>query len=84
MTDTVKLYTRAHGAKTTNLIINLDHPDYILANEGVDGPSLADLGIGGCLAEAVLTTDNETELSLFNRREYEAFLEHPETRWEPQ
>ena len=25
--DTIKLYTQAHGAKTTNLIINLDHPE---------------------------------------------------------
>merc|ERR1712157_599317 len=26
--DTLKLYTRAHGSKTTNLIINLDHPEW--------------------------------------------------------
>lgn len=46
--DTLKLYTRAHGAKTTNLIINTDHPEYILANEGDQGRSLAELGIGRC------------------------------------
>ena len=50
LSDTLKLYTRAHGAKvcgqelaqccddnapmkTTNLIINLDHDDWILNNE---------------------------------------------------
>lgn len=43
--DTLKLYTRAHGAKTTNLIINLDHPEWILQNDE-NGPPLAELGIG--------------------------------------
>lgn len=47
-TDTVKLYTRAHGAKTSNLIINLDHPEWIFANDPA-GPSLAELGIGACV-----------------------------------
>ncbi|WFD19171.1 hypothetical protein MCAP1_001394 [Malassezia caprae] len=28
--DTLKIYTHAHGAKTTNLIINLDRPEWIL------------------------------------------------------
>ncbi|WFD44387.1 hypothetical protein MPSI1_003055 [Malassezia psittaci] len=42
--DTLKLYTHAHGAKTSNLIINLDHPEWIFANDP-KGPCLADLGI---------------------------------------
>ncbi|KAJ7273445.1 cytoplasmic protein [Mycena haematopus] len=41
--DTLKLYTHAHGAKTTNLIINLDHDDWILND---DSKLLADLGFG--------------------------------------
>jgi hypothetical protein len=41
--DTLKLYTKAHGSKTTNLIINLDHDDWILNN---DEATLASLGIG--------------------------------------
>jgi hypothetical protein len=28
--DTLKLYTAAHGHKTINLIINLDHDEWIL------------------------------------------------------
>lgn len=41
--DTLKIYTRAHGAKTTNLIINLDHDDWILND---DAQVLADIGFG--------------------------------------
>ncbi|KAK0546074.1 hypothetical protein OC845_004780 [Tilletia horrida] len=66
--DTLKLYTRAHGAKTTNLIINLDHPEWIFDDED---KTLADLGI-----------ENETELSLFHRPDYEAFLADPQVRWD--
>jgi len=39
----MKLYTTAHGAKTTNLIINLDHDDWIL---GDDSKLLVDIGFG--------------------------------------
>ena len=67
--DTIKLYTQAHGAKTTNLIINLDHPEWIFDNAS-DAP-LASLGV-----------QNETELSLFHRAAYDAFLAHPQTRWD--
>jgi len=66
--DALKLYTRAHGAKTTNLIINLDHDDWFFDN---DAQILADIGI-----------ENETELSFFNRAAYEAFKDNPETRWD--
>ncbi|GJE97940.1 AIM29 family protein [Phanerochaete sordida] len=65
--DTLKLYTKAHGAKTTNLIINLDHDDWILDDES---KVLADYGI-----------ENETEISFFNRETYEEFKKNPETRW---
>ncbi|PWN37837.1 uncharacterized protein FA14DRAFT_166841 [Meira miltonrushii] len=65
--DTLKIYTRAHGAKTTNLIINLDRPDWILE----DGTkTLLELGL-----------ENEAELSLFNRADYEEFIQNPETKW---
>ncbi|CCU98779.1 unnamed protein product [Malassezia sympodialis ATCC 42132] len=67
--DTLKIYTHAHGAKTTNLIINLDRPEWILDSSS-DAP-LASLGV-----------ENETELSLFERRAYDQFLAHPETRWD--
>jgi len=49
--DTLKLYTKAHGAKTSNLIINLDHDDWILAD---DDKTLVELGF-----------ENETEASFF-------------------
>ncbi|KIY64589.1 hypothetical protein CYLTODRAFT_457071 [Cylindrobasidium torrendii FP15055 ss-10] len=65
--DTLKLYTKAHGAKTTNLIINLDHDDWILAD---DAQILADAGF-----------ENETEVSFFNRELYEKFKLNPQTTW---
>lgn len=58
--DTAKLYTKAHGAKvvpypsnalflkfgkTTNLIINLDHDEWILDD---DSKTLSALGFGMC------------------------------------
>ncbi|KAF9119679.1 hypothetical protein BGW39_000123 [Mortierella sp. 14UC] len=66
--DTLKLYTKAHGAKSMNLIINMDHDaegimsddDEILANHGIE---------------------NETEISIFNRELYEAFKKHPDIKW---
>lgn len=66
--DTLKLYTKAHGAKTTNLIINMDHDDWIFDD---DARTLAELGI-----------ENETEISFFNRVAYNAFKENPEIRWD--
>ncbi|KZT58968.1 hypothetical protein CALCODRAFT_450794 [Calocera cornea HHB12733] len=65
--DTIKLYTRAHGSKTTNLIINLDHDEWILSD---DEATLASCGL-----------ENESEVSFFNRELYEQFKAHPETKW---
>ncbi|KAM0791271.1 hypothetical protein ACM66B_005747 [Microbotryomycetes sp. NB124-2] len=65
--DTLKLYTKAHGAKTQNLIINLDHDDWILED---DDATLASIGI-----------ENEAELSCFNRELYEAFKRDPRQAW---
>ncbi|KAG5634345.1 hypothetical protein H0H81_002331 [Sphagnurus paluster] len=61
--DTLKLYTKAHGAKTTNLIINLENDDWILDD---DSKTLADLSF-----------ENETEVSFFNRNLYEEFRKNP-------
>ncbi|KZT03420.1 uncharacterized protein LAESUDRAFT_729226 [Laetiporus sulphureus 93-53] len=66
--NTLKLYTKAHGAKTSNLIINLDHDEWILND---DLKTLADCGL-----------ENETEISFFNGEQYEHFKAHPETKWE--
>ncbi|KAH8829707.1 hypothetical protein DL96DRAFT_1076472 [Flagelloscypha sp. PMI_526] len=66
--DTLKLYTQAHGAKTTNLIINLENDDWILDD---DTKLLVDLGF-----------KNETEVSFFNKELYEAFKADPTTKWE--
>ncbi|KAF7295240.1 hypothetical protein MIND_01062900 [Mycena indigotica] len=66
--DTLKLYSHAHGAKTTNLIINLDHDDWIFDD---DSKLLVDLGF-----------ENETEVSFFNYEDYTRFKANPETRWD--
>ncbi|TDL25062.1 cytoplasmic protein [Rickenella mellea] len=66
--DTLKIYTQAHGAKTTNLIINLDNDDWFLDD---DTKLLATVGL-----------DNESEVSFFNRDAYDKFKANPETRWD--
>jgi len=66
--DTLKLYTKAHGAKTTNLIINLDHDEWILDD---DSKILTYAGF-----------ENETEVSFFSREAYEKFKLNPEIRWD--
>ncbi|KAF6764917.1 cytoplasmic protein [Ephemerocybe angulata] len=66
--DTLKLYTKAHGAKTSNLIINLDHDDWILND---DEKTLEELGF-----------ENETEVSFFHLADYTAFKQNPETSWD--
>ncbi|WVR03289.1 hypothetical protein IAU60_000280 [Kwoniella sp. DSM 27419] len=65
--DTMKKYTVAHGHKTTNLIINLDHDEWILDPSQV----LKDIG-----------AENETEISFFNREAYEKFKANPEIKWD--
>lgn len=65
--DTLKLYTKAHGAKTTNLIINLDNDDWILNDE--------EKTLEACGFE------NETEVSFFRFSDYTAFKQNPETSW---
>ncbi|PWN26077.1 hypothetical protein BDZ90DRAFT_267601 [Jaminaea rosea] len=68
--DCLKIYTRAHGAKTTNLIINLDHPEWLLDDAENRSKTLQEVGL-----------ENEAEVSIFNREDYEAFLKDPTTTW---
>ncbi|CDZ96467.1 Uncharacterized conserved protein [Phaffia rhodozyma] len=67
--DTIKLYTKAHGHKTMNLIINFEDDETDILSPGTEA-TLASYGI-----------ENETELSFFNREEYEAFKLNPELKW---
>ncbi|KAJ7580983.1 hypothetical protein C8J56DRAFT_958740 [Mycena floridula] len=69
--DTLKLYSKAHGAKTTNLIINLDHDEWILDD---DEKMLADLGFGGSQSHR---KRNGSEL--FLQRTIRAIQEEPAT-----
>ncbi|GAA5996539.1 Aim29p [Rhodotorula paludigena] len=65
--DTLKLYTRAHGHKTMNLIINLETDDDILEDDSV---TLESVGV-----------ENETEISFFARDLYEEYKKNPEQAW---
>ncbi|ODV83811.1 hypothetical protein CANARDRAFT_202306 [[Candida] arabinofermentans NRRL YB-2248] len=68
--DTLKIYTHAHGSKTMNLVINMDHDDdWILDLKNADTP-LFQYGI-----------ENETEISIFNKEQYEEFKKNPEEKW---
>ena len=68
--------------QTTNLIINLDHDEWILDD---DNAVLATIGFGmsllyvriGCLT---FLAENETEVSFFNRELYEKFKADPTVR----
>ena len=72
------------GIQTTNLIINLDHDDWILSDEG---KTLAESGFGACSPNSARphhasylssSIENETEVSFFNRDLYEAFKLDPQ------
>lgn len=86
--DTLKLYTRAHGAKTTNLIINLDHDDWVLVDENLSSLLKEPLKEGEERKTKQNTTlaqigiENETELSFFNNQAYEQFIANPNTKWD--
>lgn len=68
--DTIKIYTHAHGTKTMNLVINLDHDDDWILDVTDDTSSLASFGI-----------ENETELSVFKRADYEEYKGNPVDKW---
>ncbi|KAI8869113.1 hypothetical protein GQ42DRAFT_163664 [Ramicandelaber brevisporus] len=66
--DTLKLYTKAHGMKTVNLIINMENDEECIFND--DGKTLAELGV-----------ENETEISYFKLEDYIKYKEHPDNKW---
>lgn len=68
--DTMKIYTHAHGTKTMNLVINMDHDDDWVLDINEDQKKLADYGI-----------ENETEISIFRKSDYEAYKANPEDKW---
>ena len=72
--------------QTSNLIINLDHDDWIFSDET---KTLAESGFGACSLSIlslvrdvhpmlVSLTENETEVSFFNREMYETFKLDPQ------
>lgn len=63
--DTLKMYFKGHGSKTSNLIINLDNDDIL-----DDSKTLKDCGI-----------ENETEISFFNLEDYMKYKENPVVKW---
>jgi hypothetical protein len=64
--DTLKLYVKAHGSKSQNLVINLENDDFLHFEK-----TLAECGI-----------ENETEISLFNLDDYLAYKSGlQETKW---
>ncbi|PRP88835.1 hypothetical protein PROFUN_00303 [Planoprotostelium fungivorum] len=65
--DTLKIYSKAHGAKSQNLIINLEHDDDWTLSD--DSAVLSSLGI-----------EEETELSWYNKEQYDKFKSNPEVK----
>lgn len=75
--NTIKIYTKAHGTKSMNLVINFDNDqDWIVfCNDELnkvddEKKTLWDFGI-----------ENETELSIFNYNDYLEFRKNPEEKW---
>lgn len=71
--DSLKIYTKAHGSKSMNLVINFENDQgWVLISPLVTATetSLWDLGV-----------ENETEISLFNWNDYVAFKANPEEKW---
>lgn len=68
--DTMKIYTHAHGTKTMNLVINMDHDDDWVLDINEDKKKLVDYGIA-----------NETEISIYRKSDYEAYKANPEDKW---
>ncbi|EMG50776.1 AIM29 Altered inheritance rate of mitochondria protein 29 [Candida maltosa Xu316] len=71
--DTIKIYTKAHGSKSMNLVINFENDDeWVLVSPTITGndKSLWELGI-----------QNETELSLFKWDDYVEYKANPVEKW---
>ncbi|QOU23080.1 hypothetical protein BRETT_003271 [Brettanomyces bruxellensis] len=69
--DTIKIYTHAHGHKTMNLVINMDHDDddWVLEINN-NQKKLSEYPI-----------ENETELSIYNKQDYLAYKKKPVEKW---
>ena len=68
--DTLKIEHQAHGAKTSDPVINTDHDEELLLQSG---RSLAEQGLR-----------DETELSFFRLEDYQAYKQlpvHGQTQW---
>lgn len=71
--DSLKIYTKAHGSKSMNLVINFENDEeWVILKKGVpiEEKSLWDMGI-----------QNETEISIFNWDGYVEYKENPEEKW---
>lgn len=71
--DSLKIYTKAHGSKSMNLVINFENDeDWVILKKGLPtkDKSLWDLGI-----------QNETEISMFNWDDYLEYKKNPEEKW---
>lgn len=68
--DTMKIYTHAHGTKTMNLVINMDHDDDWVLDVTDDTSKLVSFGIA-----------NETEISVYKRADYEEYKANPVDKW---
>eukprot|EP00741_Cyanophora_paradoxa_P001382 tig00000480_g1337.t1 len=64
--DTLKLHMKAHGAKTSNPVINVGHEELVLKETG----TLGEQGV-----------EHETELSYFAMSDYEAYKANPQVKW---
>ncbi len=72
--DTLKLYVQAFGAKSQHLVINFGNDDeLVLLSPTLQSNLDKTLGQLGC--------KNETELSLFDKEQYQVYKMDPKVLW---
>ncbi|KAG7511817.1 hypothetical protein JOB18_011412 [Solea senegalensis] len=65
--DTMKIIHQAHGAKTNELVMNLENDEDLILQ---DGQTLRAAGVA-----------NETEVAFFREEDYTLFKANPKTAW---
>ncbi|XP_022782522.1 UPF0538 protein C2orf76 homolog isoform X2 [Stylophora pistillata] len=67
VSDTMKIQHKAHGAKTSDPVINTENDEMLMLRHDC---SLSENGIG-----------HETEISFFKKEDYERYKDNPMLKW---
>lgn len=82
--DTFKIYSQPHGAKTSNPVINLNNDEELILQDWSQSLSALGFRTSECFLVVLplpFSLEDETEVSLFVRSEYEAYKANPTFKW---